>query len=60
MGDALEAMITWMQSLYGLSKGTALAVASPTVDLRVTQVANDVWGVHALLGTECCEARAAG
>jgi acetamidase/formamidase len=49
MGDALDAMITWMQSLYGLSKAAALAVASPTVDLRVTQVANDVWGVHALL-----------
>jgi len=49
MGDALDAMITWMQSLYGLSKGAALAVASPTVDLRITQVANDVWGVHALL-----------
>jgi acetamidase/formamidase len=49
MGDALEAMIIWMQSLYGLSKAAALAAASPTVDLRVTQVANDVWGVHALL-----------
>jgi acetamidase/formamidase len=49
MGDALDAMITWMQSLYGLSKAAALAAASPTVDLRVTQVANDVWGVHALL-----------
>jgi acetamidase/formamidase len=49
MGDALDAMITWMQSLYGLSKGAALAVASPAVDLRITQVANDVWGVHALL-----------
>jgi acetamidase/formamidase len=47
--DALDAMITWMQSLYGLSKATALAAASPTVDLRVTQVANDTWGVHALL-----------
>ena len=51
-GDALDAMITWMQSLYGLSKAAALAVASPTVDLRVTQVANDVWGVHALLRHE--------
>jgi acetamidase/formamidase len=49
MGDALDAMITWMQALYGLSKGAALAVASPAVDLRITQVANDVWGVHALL-----------
>jgi acetamidase/formamidase len=49
MADALDAMVTWMQSLYGLSKATALAVASPVVDLRITQVANDVWGVHALL-----------
>ena len=49
MGDALDAMITWMQSLYGLSRGKALALASPAVDLRITQVANDVWGVHALL-----------
>ena len=55
MGDALDAMITWMQSLYGLSKGAALAVASPTVDLRITQVANDVWGVHALLRHDVLE-----
>ena len=52
MGDALDAMIIWMQSLYGLSKAATLAVASTTVDLRVTQVANDVWGVHALLRNE--------
>jgi acetamidase/formamidase len=52
MGDALDAMVTWMQSLYGLSRGKALALASPTVDLRVTQVANDVWGVHALLADD--------
>ena len=49
MGDALDAMITWMQLLYGLSRAAALAAASPTLDLRITQVANDVWGVHALL-----------
>jgi acetamidase/formamidase len=49
MGDALDAMLTWMQCLYGLSKAAALALASPTVDLRVTQVANGVWGVHAVL-----------
>jgi acetamidase/formamidase len=49
MGDALEAMLAWMQSLYGLDLGAALALASPTVDLRVTQVANQSWGVHALL-----------
>lgn len=49
MADALEAMVTWMQALYGLDKATALALASPSVDLRVTQVANGVWGVHAVL-----------
>ena len=30
-------------------QGTALALASPVLDLRVTQVANESWGVHALL-----------
>ena len=49
MGDALDAMLTWLQALHGLDKGTALALASLTVDLRVTQVANQSWGVHALL-----------
>jgi acetamidase/formamidase len=49
MGDALDAMLTWMQSIYGVDKAAALALASPAVDLRITQVANDVWGVHAVL-----------
>jgi len=49
MGDALDAMVTWMQSLFGMTKAAALALASTTVDLRVTQVANQVWGVHAVL-----------
>jgi acetamidase/formamidase len=49
MGDALGAMLTWLQTLYGLDRTAALALASPSVDLRVTQVANDVWGVHAVL-----------
>ena len=49
MGDALEAMVTWLQSLHDLDKATALALASTCVDLRVTQVANRTWGVHALL-----------
>lgn len=47
--EALDAMLTWMQALYGLTKPAALALASPVVDLRVTQVANQTWGVHALL-----------
>ncbi|MGA3154174.1 MAG: hypothetical protein ACLQK8_01425 [Streptosporangiaceae bacterium] len=49
MGDALEAMLTWLQALYGLEKKAALAVASPVLDLRITQVANQSRGVHALL-----------
>jgi acetamidase/formamidase len=49
MGDALDAMLTWMQRLLGVDRPTALAAASPAVDLRVTQVANQTWGVHAVL-----------
>jgi len=49
MGDALDAMLTWLQASYGVGKATALALASPVLDLRITQVANESWGVHALL-----------
>ncbi|WP_027942914.1 acetamidase/formamidase family protein [Amycolatopsis taiwanensis] len=49
MADALEAMVIWLQDRYGLDKTTALALASPSVDMRVTQVANKTWGVHAVL-----------
>jgi acetamidase/formamidase len=49
LGDALDAMLTWLQAIYGLDKAAALALASPAVDLRVTQVANQAWGVHAVL-----------
>ena len=48
-GDALDAMLTWLQELHGLDRTTALAHASAAVDLRVTQVANQTWGVHAVL-----------
>ncbi len=49
MGDALDAMVCWMQALFGLGKAAALALASTCVDLRITQVANQTWGVHAVL-----------
>jgi acetamidase/formamidase len=49
MGDALDAMVRWMQVIFSLDQGTALALASTCVDLRVTQVANQTWGVHAVL-----------
>jgi acetamidase/formamidase len=49
MTAALDAMLGWMQTLFGLPKVEALALASVAVNLRITQVANEVWGVHALL-----------
>ena len=47
--EALSAMVTWVQVLHGLDRTTALALASTVVDLRITQVANVTWGVHAVL-----------
>ena len=52
MAAALAAMLDWMQALYGVDRAAALALASPVVDLRITQVANEVWGVHAALGND--------
>lgn len=49
MGDALDAMVCWLQVLFDLGKSAALALASTCVDMRVTQVANETWGVHAVL-----------
>ena len=51
MGDALDAMVRWMQVILDVGKSTALALASTAVDLRITQVANQTWGVHAVLPT---------
>lgn len=48
-GQALDAMLNWLQVLYEVDKTTALAMASPTVDMRITQIVNQTWGVHALL-----------
>ena len=46
---ALEAMLDLMVEQHGLSRPDALALASIVVDLRVTQIANKVLGVHAVL-----------
>lgn len=46
---ALDAMLDWMATSYRISRSEALALASATVSLRVTQIANQTWGVHALL-----------
>ena len=34
---------------YGLARRDALAIASVQVDLRITQMVNEVRGVHAVL-----------
>ena len=46
---ALEAMLDLMGEQYRLPRPQALALASLVVDLHVTQIANDVLGVHAVL-----------
>lgn len=46
---ALDAMLDWLAGSYAISRSEALALASATVSLRVTQIANQTWGVHALL-----------
>lgn len=44
-GEMMRLLAAW----YGLTPAEALALASVTVDLRVTQVVNRVKGVHAVL-----------
>ena len=46
---ALEAMIDRLQAELALERALVAALASASVDLRITQVANGVLGVHALL-----------
>lgn len=48
MAMALDAMVSWMANVLGCSRSEATALASVGVDLRVTQVVNRTWGVHAL------------
>ena len=46
---AVNGMLDLMQREHDLSRPEALALASVVVDLRVTQVVNEVLGVHAVL-----------
>lgn len=46
---AVEGMLGIMQRIHGLARYDALALASLVVDLRVTQMVNEVRGVHAVL-----------
>ena len=49
--QALETMLDLMERELGISRPEACALASVSVDLRVTQVVNQVKGVHAILRT---------
>jgi acetamidase/formamidase len=46
---ALGAMLDLLAEQYGMSRHEALGMASLVVDLRITQIVNEVRGVHALL-----------
>lgn len=46
---ALEGMLDLLTEQHGLDRAQALALASLAVDLRITQIVNDVRGVHAVL-----------
>jgi acetamidase/formamidase len=47
--EAMDAMLDILGALHGVGRSDALALASVVVDLRVTQVANQTFGVHAVL-----------
>lgn len=49
---AVDAMLDLMGREHGLGRADALALASLVVDLRVTQMVNEVRGVHAVLPHE--------
>jgi acetamidase/formamidase len=46
---ALDEMLRLIQELYQVDKREATALASVLVDLRITQIVNEVKGVHAIL-----------
>ncbi|MGO4890549.1 acetamidase/formamidase family protein [Anaerobacillus sp. MEB173] len=46
---ALEEMLSLIQEVHGVSKEEATALASVAVDLRITQIVNQIKGVHAVL-----------
>lgn len=47
--QAMQVMLDWMVSQYGLTRLDALSLAGVVVDLRVTQIVNETCGAHAIL-----------
>jgi acetamidase/formamidase len=54
---ALDAMLDLLAAQMGIHRKDALALASVAVDLRVTQIVNQVRGVHAVLPHGAIETR---
>lgn len=52
---ALDAMLDLMVEHRGVTRADALALAGVVVDLRITQIANKVLGVHAILPHQAWE-----
>ncbi|MFN2629259.1 MAG: acetamidase/formamidase family protein [Gaiellaceae bacterium] len=50
--QATEAMLGLLRRERGIGRSEALALASVVVDLRVTQVVNEVKGIHAILADD--------
>lgn len=46
---ALAEMVSFMEKFYGVTRTEAAALSSVAVNLHVTQVVNDVKGIHAIL-----------
>ncbi len=46
---ALKGMLDLMEELYGFKRQEAYTLASLTVDMRITQIVNQMKGVHAVL-----------
>jgi acetamidase/formamidase len=57
MAVALDAMVDLLATRLDVDRREALALASVAVDLRITQVANETWGVHAVLPRDAISAR---
>ena len=49
---AIAGALPYLQSTLGIQMAEAVAVASLVVNLRITQIANGVVGVHALIKRE--------
>jgi acetamidase/formamidase len=47
--DALDGATTLLEKRLGVRRAVAFALAGVTVDLRITQIVNGTFGVHAVL-----------